>query len=173
MSWVWLIFRQPHQWEFVDVWKHSGVTIVANGLGAIPRTPSTFWWVTRHPGSVVIRIQLSYIKRTMFLAISCGPRCPKWMIRTFCQVVKKTRSTLETTWKIMAISAFWQFVRKTSNWTLKIVLVRRQSLVAKVVLFCTVPAASSCSGPGRVWIKTESGRGNSSTIYRNRNIWKY
>ena len=23
MSWVWLIFRQPCQWEFVDVWKHS------------------------------------------------------------------------------------------------------------------------------------------------------
>ena len=23
MSWVWLIFRQLNQWEFVDVWKHS------------------------------------------------------------------------------------------------------------------------------------------------------
>ena len=23
MSWVWLIFRQFRQWEFVDVWKHS------------------------------------------------------------------------------------------------------------------------------------------------------
>ena len=28
MSWVWRIFRQLRQWEFADVWKHSGLQII-------------------------------------------------------------------------------------------------------------------------------------------------
>ena len=39
MFWVWLIFRQPHQWEFVDVWKHSGGNLGNGGLLI------DWWWV--------------------------------------------------------------------------------------------------------------------------------
>ena len=67
----------------------------------------------------------------MFLPIFCSPPCSKCMKRTFAQVVEKMKSTLETTRKIMYILVLCEFVRKYSNWTLKMVLVRDLSLVAE------------------------------------------
>jgi hypothetical protein len=65
----------------------------------------------------------------MFLPIFCSPPCSKCMKRTFAQVVEKMKSTLETTRKIMYILVLCEFVRKYSNWTLKMVLARDRSLV--------------------------------------------
>ena len=67
----------------------------------------------------------------MFLPIFCSPPCSKCMKRTFAQVVEKMKSTLETTRKIMYILVLCEFVRKYSNWTLKMVLARDRSLVAE------------------------------------------
>ena len=44
MSWVWLIFRQLRQWEFVDVWKHSAQHSSAGRWSQRPCWPSPSHW---------------------------------------------------------------------------------------------------------------------------------